>query len=242
MKKLKALIGAMMNGRLSIITDPYVRGGQRKHHATRSGHPTGTQAFRAVDGEGVTLPSGQHNYVLFGIGQEQIENPNGLHWTEIFQFLYDQYEPQTAYAGFYLGYDFTQWLKTFPEDRARKLLTIEGKESRRSTSKAMHGRFLPMDLDDWQVDMLGSKRMAIRYKPCECLVVKCPHDKGPWIYICDAGGFFQTSFLNVIDPDNWQEPIITPEEYATVLAGKALRATAKLDNNMRKYNRQENDK
>jgi hypothetical protein len=224
------------------ITDPYHRDtGPRKHYAGRSGHPTGTVAFTGVDGEGETLPSGEHRYVLLGIGDEQIEDSNGLQWWDIFDFLYQHQAPRTALVGFYLGYDFTQWLKTLPEDRAWKLLTIEGRESRRSKSPAMHGKFLPVDIDNWQIDMLGSRRMQIRRKECDCPTVKCDHVKGPWLYICDAGPFFQTSFLNVINPAHWQEPIVSPEEYETIKAGKSLRATATLGPDMRLYNRLENE-
>lgn len=42
-----------------------------------------------------------------------------------------------------------------------------------------------------------------------------------WMYICDTGPFWQTSFLNVIRPDEWTgQPVCTEEEYATVLRGK----------------------
>lgn len=46
-----------------------------------------------------------------------------------------------------------------------------------------------------------------------------------WLYICDTGPFWQTSFLNVINPDAWKdsEPVCTPEEYALIAAGKADR-------------------
>lgn len=236
-----------MNGHLSVITNPWISPGtgkRRGHRASRVGERIGQrggiESFRALDGEGITIGS-EHRYVLLGVGQEQIENRDGLDWRTIFEFLYSFYQPRTAFVGFYLGYDFTQWLKTLPEERARRLLTIEGRESRRSRSPAMHGKFLPVDVDDWQIDMLGHKRMQIRPRVCECETVKCPHKGKPWLYICDAGGFFQTSFLNVVNPDNWQEPIVTPEEYEILKAGKAHRSNADLDDDMRYYNRLEND-
>src|SRR5882762_2441015 len=217
----------------------YVHEGRRKrnfHPDAGSHHPLGTDDFIGVDGEGVTTrPGGDHKYVLFGAGDQQIENPDGLEWEEIFQFLYEQKRPRTGFVGFFLGYDFTQWLKTMPEERARGLLTIEGKEKRRSKSQKMHGKFLPVSLGEWEIDILGSKRLQFRHRPCMCLTVKCDHEAGPWVYICDAGGFFQTSFLNVINPKNWQEPIVTDDEYALVLEGKERRATATLDTDMRQY-------
>ena len=72
--------------------------------------------FCGVDGEG----SGKDpsKYVLLGCGQEQIDNPQGLTWKECFQFLYSQFQSRpkgTAFVGFYLGYDFTQILKSLPQ-------------------------------------------------------------------------------------------------------------------------------
>lgn len=210
--------------------------GKRIHHAL-----AGVRDFIGVDGEGVTLPTGEHRYVLLGVGDEQIDNPDGLYWREIFEFLYEHYEPKRAMCGFYLGYDFTQWLKSAPEERIRRLLTIDGRESRRSKSPALRGKFLPVDMDGWQVDMLGSKRMMIRPAACDCLTVKCPHKGHPWLHINDAGPFFQTSFLNVIDPENWDHPILSDEEYETIRRGKEARETAVLDRDMRRYNVLEND-
>jgi hypothetical protein len=232
------------HGAMNILTkqDPYKHtDGRYRHDVNTSHHPTGTDDFIAIDGEGVTLPNGEHRYVLLGVGQEQIEDSDGLQWQEIFEFIESQWTPRVAFVGFYLGYDFTMWLKTLPEERARRLLTIEGRESRRSKSPKLRGKILPVDLDGWQVDILGSKRLAFRRKECDCETVKCEHPKGRWIYVSDAGAFFQTSFLNVINPDNWQHPIVTDDEYATILAGKEQRSTAILDADMRRYNRLEND-
>lgn len=47
-----------------------------------------------------------------------------------------------------------------------------------------------------------------------------------WMYICDTGPFWQTSFLNVINPKNWGDhPVCSDAEYATVVQGKADRGT-----------------
>jgi hypothetical protein len=239
-----------MSRTVSIQADPY-RGplGNVTHDTRKTHHDVGTQDFVAIDGEGSTFvvirnnraERIEHRYVLLGVGQDQIENIEGLTWGDILEFIASKYRPRTGFVGFYLGYDFTHWIKTLPENRARALLTIEGRESRRSKSVAMHGRFLPVDVDSWQIDILGSKRFGFRRKECDCLTVKCPHPKGPWIYVCDAGGFFQTSFLNVINPENWQTPIITDEEYRTILVGKEKRSSAALDDDMRFYNRLENE-
>jgi hypothetical protein len=69
-----------------------------------------------------------------------------------------------------------------------------------------------------------------------------------WMYICDTGPFWQTSFLNVIKPSNWGEhPVCTEEEYATVVRGKADRGTvadygtSDYFGDMQRYNVLEND-
>ena len=193
--------------------------------------------FCAVDGEGMTI-NGIHRYVLLTVGQESIEDSDGLYWEDIFDFLYSQRKNGVSYIGFFLGYDFSQWFKTLPEDRARMLLTIRGRSVRQH--KVSHMAPHPVECDGWQFDILGFKRLRIRPKLCKCEIQSCQCAKAPWMYICDAGSFFQTSFVNVINPKNWKVPIVTPEEYAVILEGKGRRDIAVLDDSMRMYNRLEN--
>lgn len=210
----------------------------------KSHHPRRTETsvnFVGVDGEGCTGKDGQHRYVLFGVGDKQIENPDGLQWKEIFEFLYAQYRPNTAYVGFYLGYDFSQIFKTLPEGRARMLLTSEGiaKRKHRIPGKQPH----PVECAGWQFDILANKRLRIRPKGCECpnATCKCKHD--PWMYVCDVGSFFQSSFLSVINPEGWAPgtEVVTGAEYALIEQGKTRRSVATLDDSMRMYNLLENE-
>ena len=134
--------------------------------------------FIGVDGEGHGEGK-DHVYALIGCGSEQLENPAGLQWHEIFSFLYRQYQgdPQAVYAGFFLGYDFNQWIKTLPWHRARKLLTAAGQAERRSVTKRGGVQYLPVDCtapdgSRWQIKMLGDKRMQFRPKPGEWHDVK----------------------------------------------------------------------
>lgn len=68
-----------------------------------------------------------------------------------------------------------------------------------------------------------------------------------YLYICDTGSFWQTSFLNVINPKGWDIPVCSEEEYALVVAGKADRDLVVPDSvvsyatEMATYNRLEND-
>lgn len=196
--------------------------------------------FRGVDGEG----SGKDpsKYVLLGCGQEQIDNPNGLSWKECFEFLYRAYQMHpkgTAFVGFYLGYDFTQILKSLPQERVWRLITSEGIASRRHRVPGRQPH--PVEYDGWQFDILGNKRLKLRPKQCSCMVASCKCAKASWMYICDTGGFWQTSFLNVIHPGNWDQPVCSPHEYATVAAGKDNRDAAELGEAMETYNRLENE-
>ena len=210
--------------------------GKNSHHPLRSETPV---KFVGVDGEGMNV-NGSHRYVLLGVGNEQIENPEGIGWEESFRFLYRQYKPATAFVGFFLGYDFTQIFKTIPEDKAWMLLTREGRKLRehRIPGKTPH----PVDLNGWQFDMLAMKRLRLRPKGCDCVNATCEHTHAPWMYVCDVGSFFQSSFLTVIDPKGWADgtQVVTDEEYSIIAAGKALRSTAVLDDEMRYYNRLEN--
>lgn len=213
------------------------------HTTWRKDKDIGTQDFACLDGEGVTLNGSSHKYVLLGVGSDQKANRMGLGWDEILEFLYSHYRKGTAFTGFFLGYDFTQWFRNLPEERARMLLTIEGRAKRQRRVKGGHNIAPhPVEWRDWQFDILGTKRLRIRPKNCDCAIQSCPcKPKPPWMYICDSGGFFQTSLVNVIDPSKWQEPIVTPEEFEKILAGKAKRATASLDQSMLDYNALENE-
>lgn len=196
--------------------------------------------FVAIDGEGETI-NGRHEYVLIGIGNEQLTNPSGLLWWEIFDFLYSHYEPTAAYVGFFLGYDFTQWFKSLPEYKAWQLLTKEGISKRKYRSGK---RTIPhaVQCQNWQFDILGNKRFRFRPKVCNCdyATCKCPN-QNDWMYICDSGSFFQKAFISVINPKDWPDGTITKQEYEDIKTGKDKRSTAHLGPEMMRYNLLEND-
>jgi hypothetical protein len=212
----------------------------RQWNPTRSHNPAMSTryhnvptTFIGIDGEGVTLPDGTHLYVLIGVADQQITNPDGLTWDEIFEFLWEQFlehgTTSVAYVGFFLGYDFTQWFKKLPEERARMLLTAEGRAKRKPKDKRRIQPF-PVKYGEWEFDILGTKRFKLRKAGAK-----------RWMNICDTGPFFQKSFLKVIDPKEWSDPIVSPEEYAQIAAGKEKRSTAILDRDMLHYNARENE-
>jgi len=172
-----------------------------------------------------------------------VADNNGLDWTDILQFLYGHYQSGYAFVGFYLGYDFDRVIRTMPYAKAQRLLTSEGRESRKSSSPNLHSRVLPVDMPNgWQINMLGKKMFEFRKRSCHCSVFycKCP-GKGPWMRICDTGSFFQSSFLTAIDPKGWTIPIVSQDEFDRVVKGKGNRADAfYVDEEMIYYNKLEN--
>lgn len=208
----------------------------RSHHPRKAATPI---QFVGVDGEGMTV-NGEHRYVLFGVGDSQISDANGLRWSDCFAHLYTFQRPSTAFVGFFLGYDFTQMFRSLPEDKAWMLLTTEGRALRkhRIQGKPPH----PVQHDGWQFDCLANKRLRIRPKDCDCEVATCGCKFRPWMYVCDVGSFFQSSFLTVIDPKGWAEgtAVVSSDEYETIRRGKEKRSTAVLDDEMVMYNRLEN--
>lgn len=229
--------------------------------------------FIAVDGEGVTGVGFEevwsddeqamvtrrcttHDYVLLSVGDQSLhKNGETLTHNDIFAFLWEQYleHPEAAFVGFFLGYDFTHWLRSLSDGRAWKLLHKDGIVSR--TRKGDDNpRPWPVRYGEWEFDILANKRFMLRpfvkYEDVPEVVVN--HKDGtastkkmprPWMYICDAGPFFQSSFLTAIKPNpkTWITPICTPAEFAVIEEGKHQRSDAKFDPAMIRYNVLENE-
>src|SRR6185437_10921113 len=139
--------------------------------------------------------------------------------------------PDSVYAGFFLAYDFNMWFRLLPRERAEMLLSPRGiaKRTRKSELGARLGPF-PVEFKDWEFDILAMKRFKLK-----------PKGDDIWLYLCDAGPFYQTSLLTALNPVKWSVPIVTNEEYAILKAGKERRDSACLDDEMRYYNRLENE-
>lgn len=184
--------------------------------------------FRAIDGEGIG-----DKYLLLGISDDKrIEWPDGLSdITDVFRFLYDDFldgHQDDIYVGFFLTYDWNNWLRYLPFDRARYLLDSEAVAKRRR-KVGPNPRPFPVEYNGWEFDILWKKRFTLR-----------PKGKGnKWMFICDAGPFFQTSLLKALR-NRSADCGITDEEVAVIEQGKALRGVAGLDDDMRKYNALEN--
>jgi len=193
----------------------------RRHHELE---------FVGVDGEGVGRGN-NHRYVLLGCGEKQFENVDGIQWDEALGFLWECYldQPDAAFGGFYLGYDFAQIFKSLPEERAYRIWSRAGIASRKRIASGGNPTPFPVQVDDWEIDSLGLKRIKFR-----------PAGESSWMYVSDAGPFFQSSFLKAIDPKGNPNPVVTQAEYDEIERGKAHRDVAELDDDMRYYNRLEN--
>lgn len=208
--------------------------------------------FIGVDGEGAGQGPNQR-YVLLSVGDQSFTNPNGITWSEAFRFLYEQFykHPKAAFVGFYLGYDFDKIISFeagLPQKVARMLLSPSGKALRKKPeNRGQRSSYYPVRHEGWEFDMLGKKRLSIRpiAHGCKCgqKMIKCPLTKhNAWMSLCDAGAFFQMSFLTVLQKFLAQdETLCTQEEYNRIEKGKARRDHAKLDAEMIAYNILENE-
>jgi hypothetical protein len=144
--------------------------GRTAHHQARTekreAHET---AFVGVDGEGCGEGI-DHRYVLLGIGSDQISDANGLTHRDIFPFLWECFaaNPDAAYVGYFLGYDFTQWLRSLPANRGWYLFSKEGQAKRRRRSRVRLDPF-PVEHQGWEFDLLGDKRFKLR--PCNEVLI-----------------------------------------------------------------------
>jgi hypothetical protein len=187
-----------------------------------------------VDGEGVTNPDGSHDYVLLSVGERYLHSDGArLTCDEIFAFLWECFEenPDAVYVGFSLKYDFAQWLRTLPQDRAESLYKPE---TRRRTKSGGNSTPFPVYYrDEWEFDLLADKRFKLRKVGSE-----------RWLYICDVFGFFQQAFATAMldwqDRDGNKIDIVHDDEREIIEQGKAARATAKFDKAMIRYNVAEN--
>lgn len=231
--------------------------------------------FIAVDGEGVDVERWglqwvegddgwmeerevkvkDHHYVLFSVGDQSLHRDGAqLEFPEIMEFLYAQFtaNPEATFVGFFLGYDFAQWLRTIPDTKAWRLLHKKGIASRSHSNPDVPIPW-PVTWAGWDFDILGTKRFKLRpHVPYAQREIKVVHHRDgtfterrvhphKWMYICDTGSYFQTSLMKAIDPKDWNIPIVTEEEFRILQEGKDNRDGAEFNAEMIRYNILEND-
>lgn len=237
------------------VRDAVSRNGARDAKRAKPKH------FIAIDGEGIKDPfTGAHHYALLSCGDKHLSQ-DGAHlaFHEIAAFLWACFEehPDAIYVGFYLGYDFSQWLRSLPEERARMLLDdglgkdgkpdgSPGKAKRQRKNGLPHQPPWPVRHLGWEFDYLAKKRFKLRPEgvPPKGTPEAICNGKGnsrryKWMYINDAGSYFQTTFLKAIDPTNNPNPVCTHSEFDIIAAGKLRRETAEFDPAMVEYNQLE---
>ena len=224
----------------------------QQKHAARTEERAKPRAFIGVDGEGVKDPvTGAHHYVLLSVGEHHLSLDGApLQFHEIMAFLWSCFElhPKAVFVGFYLGYDFAQWIRGLPEERARMLLDDEGKAKRKRKTGIPHQPPWPVRHLTWEFDYLAKKRFKLR--PEGVPPKNTPKDliniddiskerTWKWMFINDAGSYFQTTFLKAIDPSNNPNPVCTHSEFDIIAAGKLRRENAEFDPAMVEYNQLE---
>lgn len=205
-----------------------------KHKARDARRAAHDITFIGVDGEGVG-----NDYVMLSVGDETLHyGGKRLTHADIFPFLYAQYEanPLAVFVGFALTYDFTMWLKGLGERDAYALYDERGIASRRPNNGLIKQPFpVRPPGGRWEFDLMGNGK-RFRLRPNSRLY----GTGNGWLYVSDVFGYWQTSFVNAINPDKWVDPVCTPDEYAVILEGKAKRQTAHFDADMMVYNQTEN--
>lgn len=223
-------------------------------------------SFVGVDGEGVNRPDGAHDYVMLSVGERTLhKDGRRLTLVEILDFLWEcknEHAKGTVFVGFFLGYDFGQWFRQLPEERARLLYKPELRKGQRRSGKRIPD---PVVYEGWEIDILNNRRFKLHPHQhvksdynTHCRNRTCDYDFGPRpgpiqlpqspMYVCDTGSFWQTSFLDVINPANWSgASVCTNTEFQIVAEGKADRGTvveygdSSFIPEMARYNILEND-
>ena len=218
-------------------------------HKTRSAARQEPKHFIAIDGEGVTDQNGEHRYVMLRCGEHYLANDGAhLHFGEILEFLWSCFEADysatacPAYVGFYLGYDWGQWLRSLPEHRARMLLDPD-KIALRKRTAGPHRPPFPVRYEGWEFDYLPGKRFQFRPEARTAISTATTKNRRgyetPWCYVCDVGSYFQSSFLKAINPHGNPNAVCTQDEYNLIADGKIRRQSAEFDAGMIEYNRLE---
>ena len=123
-----------------------------------------------------------------------------------------------------------------------------------SVQKAIdNGTLLPDENLVWELHLHADRRLTLRPKLCGeavgcpgdthksgCTIKSAPGRTAQNMYINDCGGYFQTSFMSVINPEKWTEAPLPPVMNRIIERGKNDRSSATLSRKMEIYNMAEN--
>lgn len=161
--------------------------------------------FVSVDGEGITLPSGEHRYVILGNSDgDCLISKTGIGTLDAFAFLArtKRRAPDGILVGFYFGYDVNMILGDLPQAQLERLS---------DDGRCRWG--------GWSIDWISSKSFAAR------------HPTEGSFSISDTAGFFQSSF--VVALERWKaadaetiERIATMKNLRSSFTAKDLREMA----------------
>lgn len=175
----------------------------RKYNSERT-----EQGTIAVDGEGVTLPGGEHVYVYMAASDAtrdlgSISDPNGLSSVRIFDFLVSLPQDRLK-VGYGLGYDKTLWIRDLPDE---SIWLLARPEQRQTFDPKRHQFTNPYSIEwgEYRVNAIH-KRFTVRKGRRACTV---------WDFL----GFFQRTFVRSLQ--DWN--IGTKEELDRIQAMKDQR-------------------
>lgn len=190
-----------------------------------------TYEFIGVDSEGVRrgarlvdgqLRGGHLNMVLVSAGDQSLwsaDDDTPLELNEVLTFLWDQFlaHRDAVFVGFSLGFDFAQWLKWLPRDKAWSLCTNAGRAERTTEDEETGQSYeQPVRWGPWRLKMLGGKRLTI----ARWVRFDKPDKNGktgscPEMYVNDVFGLFQMPFAKAID-----DIVMDPADRELIIYGK----------------------
>lgn len=177
---------------------------RREYWVQRRQEARVSRPFVGCDGEGQSLGSDYHGYVLLRLGDRSIGPRDGerrLRTMDMLRAIADL-PTEREYVGYYFGYDVAKILEDLSFN---KLARLVARETRRRTA----GGYFPVEWGDYEIDWLPGKEFKARH-------VGSRH----WTIIHDVGSFFQCSFIQALETWN----IGTEEERKLIARGKELRS------------------
>ena len=118
--------------------------------------------------------------------------------------------PKSAFVGFFLGYDFTQWFKTLPLERAKTWRRNRGRQDGNALS-TLNWNLSLSNMRDGEFDILGMQRFKVRGEGIS-----------GWTYVCDCGEFLSgKSYVSKSIRKDGVSQFVTQDEYRILVKVKA---------------------